>query len=98
MSGNQSGGHQPNKGVPTAEDSRLRQELRDKARLLEEKQQLLRSKEAEYSRVKLQKDKATKEVRTFLYQSEAELRSRAITQRKHSSSVCCMCFCASPAP
>ena len=46
----------------TDTDQRLRKELKEKSKLLEEKLKLLRLKEAEFRRVSLSKDKAAKEV------------------------------------
>ena len=43
-------------------DQRLRKELKEKSKLLEEKLKLLRTKEVEFRRVTLSKDKAAKEV------------------------------------
>lgn len=46
----------------TEGDQRLKKELREKSKLLEEKLKLLRTKEVEFRRVMLSKDKAAKEV------------------------------------
>lgn len=46
----------------TEGDQRLRKELKEKSKLLEEKLKLLRTKEVEFRRVTLSKDKAAKEV------------------------------------
>lgn len=49
--------------VSTDTDQRLRRELKEKNKMLEEKLKLLRSKEMEFRKVCLVKDKAAKEVR-----------------------------------
>ena len=51
----------------TESDQRLRKELREKSKLLEEKLKLLRTKEVEFRRVTLSKDKAAKEVSKWTY-------------------------------
>jgi hypothetical protein len=53
----------------TESDSKLRRELREKSKMLEEKLKLLRVKEVEFRRVTLSKDKAAKEVRGHMDES-----------------------------
>ena len=48
-------------------DQKLRRELKEKSKLLEEKLKLLRLKETEFRKVSLSKDKASKEVITKIF-------------------------------
>ena len=55
------------KVTDTDSDQKLRRELKEKSKLLEEKLKLLRLKETEFRKVSLSKDKASKEVITKIF-------------------------------
>ena len=66
----------------SAEDMRIKQQLREKTKLLEEKIKLLRTKESEFGKISTQKTRLVGEVESMKKVVEEHKRKRADLQRK----------------
>ena len=69
-------------GAASAEEMRIKQQLREKTKLLEEKMKLLRAKETEFGKISSQKARLVGEVDTMKKVVEDHKRKRADLQRK----------------
>src|SRR5690606_7208082 len=76
----------------SAEDMRIKQQLREKTKLLEEKMKLLRTKESEFGKIFTQKTHLVKEVEGMKKVVEEHKRKRAELQRKMRDEQVLYCY------